>query len=125
MNRWKASVGGLLATTAITAGSLLVGGGASAGCVLFGYDPVRSGDNVSSTGGRSGCSTSVDWVEVSLRKQRNNLPDINIATNRKDTPDPTNVTLTATKTHVDPLTARTRVRSSTGAQYETAWQSGT
>ena len=109
---------------ALTAALFAMGDGASAACAYFVQNPTRSGQTVSATGGRSGCSTSVDWVNVYLRKQRTGLPDINIASDSADVPDPINVTRTASTIHVDPLTARTRVTSSTGALSESGWVSG-
>lgn len=124
MFNMKKTTAALLVSGAVSASVMILGTSTSAACAYFVQNPTRSGQTVSATGGRSGCTTSVNWVNVYLRKQRTGLPDINIASVSADVPDPINVTRTASTIHVDPLTARTRVTSSTGAQSESGWVSG-
>jgi len=117
----RRTTSGSLAVALAAGGLVFLATPAQAYCSLVSYLPFRSGSTVYGYGGRlNSCSGSAE-VSVKLRKQRNNLPDIDIAT---DTRTVKNGTWTADVQHNDRLTGRSRVQSSTGAMSESAWVTG-
>lgn len=112
------AVAGSLVATFVLGFIVLLAGPAQASCTLGAYKPGRFGNNVNGHGGR-GDNCGGSFV-VYLRKQRNNMPDINIASLSANCPK---CELFPTTVHVDPLTARSRVEGSSGAVAESAWVS--
>lgn len=119
----KASVAALGFGAALLAGvgisPALAAPNAPQACVLVTNVPTYSSGLANAKGGRSGCSTSVSWVEVKLMHvQAGPLPDTTMKTERR--PNITNSTWTASNPYTSGAVYRTLVRSSTGASSQSS-----
>jgi hypothetical protein len=121
MNVHKKRLSAWLTTGAVALGALAISsGGAGAACSYTVFNPWRSGNTVQAASSRgTTCSGTID-LTTKLRKQRNNLPDIDLVS---DTGSGANPYVQVGKVHLDAGTFRSTYSSSTGASGQSAWTS--